>query len=90
MKKQRNTKKDYRLALKNLRKLDKKNYQFLKSKKLPGEVVNALSYLDVEFRRLKLGLETLRKVMMDKKLATKKEIDKTIDKVLIKKYGKLR
>jgi hypothetical protein len=28
--------------------------------------------------------------MMDKKLATKKEIDKTIDKVLIKKYGKLR
>lgn len=65
---------------KSINKKDIKKYYFSKIN------FQNISHLYIENTILLLGLNTLRKVLIDKKIATKKEIDDTIDKMAIKLF----
>ena len=85
-------KKEYKKSLKSLRKYDEKFHKFLKShlksKKLPEIMIDEIYRLDALTKRLNLCVWALREIILDKKIASKKEIDDTIDNLLIKEFKK--
>jgi len=68
---------NYQLVIKKKKEFDKQ--------KIPNNLVFEFLLLSREVEVLKLGLETLRRIIIKNKLATKKEIDDMIDDLFIKK-----